>query len=266
MQRSGVEMLNSFFSPLRFGILFALLVVLTWRWLPRWMRALTLVPLLACALMTLPWVANAMIGWQEGRTAVSETCLQSPPQVVVVLSGGISRQPTDETDFSALGESSLRRLIGAVDRLRQQPDAKLVISGGSTVYGVGEGALMRVFAERLGVARESMMLEGASHSTWQNAQFVRVLEPNLPSRIWLVTSAVHMPRSQYAFEQAGFEVCAWPVDTRYARANSIGYYLPSTKALAKSDAVLREWFGEAAYRLGWFRSTTRNPWAHVDER
>ena len=196
-------MLSSFFSPLRFGILFALLVVLIWRWLPRWMRALALVPLLACVLMTLPWVANAMIGWQEGRSAVSERCLQSPPHAVVVLSGGTTRQPTDETDFSALGESSLRRLIGAVDRLRQQPDARLVISGGSTVYGVGEGALMRAFAERLGVAGENTMLENASHSTWQNAQFVRALEPALPSRIWLVTSAAHMPRSRYAFERPG---------------------------------------------------------------
>lgn len=259
-------MLSSFFSPLRFGILFALLVVLIWRWLPRWMRALALVPLLACVLMTLPWVANAMIGWQEGRSAVSESCLQSPPHAVVVLSGGTTRQPTDETDFSALGESSLRRLIGAVDRLRQQPDARLVISGGSTVYGVGEGALMRAFAERLGVAGENTMLENASHSTWQNAQFVRALEPALPSRIWLVTSAAHMPRSRYAFEQAGFEVCAWPVDARYTRANSVGYYLPSSDALEKSDAVLHEWFGEAAYRLGWFRSLTRNSWASVDGR
>ena len=169
-------MLSSFFSPLRFGILFALLVVLIWRWLPRWMRALALVPLLACVLMTLPWVANAMIGWQEGRSAVSESCLQSPPHAVVVLSGGTTRQPTDETDFSALGESSLRRLIGAVDRLRQQPDARLVISGGSTVYGVGEGALMRAFAERLGVAGENTMLENSSQKPCQNAQFVRALE------------------------------------------------------------------------------------------
>lgn len=259
-------MLSSFFSPLRFGLLLGLITVLLWRYLPRWLRALVALPLLACLMMSLPWVANHMVGYQESRIAPSTACLTSPPDTIVVLSGGTSREPKDATDAGALGESSLRRLMGAADLLRMQSGATLVISGGLTRYGVSEGALMASFAAQLGVPDDNVRLESASHSTWQNAQFVRAMQPPLPSRIWLVTSAIHMPRSAYAFEQAGFEVCVWPVDTRYARANSIGYYLPSTDALVKSDAVLHEWFGEAAYRLGWMRSSSRNPWSNTDER
>lgn len=259
-------MLSSFFSPLRFGLLLGLIAVLLWRWLPRWLRVLVALPLLACLMMSLPWMANLMVGYQESRIEPAASCITSPPDTMVVLSGGTSREPRDATDSGALGESSLRRLMGAVEQWRAQGGSSLVISGGLTRYGISEGALMASFAAKLGVPNERIRVESASHSTWQNAQFVRALQPPLPSRIWLVTSAVHMPRSAYAFEQAGFEVCAWPVDVRYARANSIGYYLPSTDALVKADAVLHEWFGEAAYRLGWMRSTTRNPWANADER
>ena len=140
------------------------------------------------------------------------------------------------------------------------------MSGGAGQYPVAESALMAALAERMGVPAGALSLETRSRSTWQNAQFVRELEVGAYPRIALVTSALHMPRAVYAFEQAGFEVCTWPAESRYAGANSLGYYLPSTTALEKSEAVLHEWVGEFAYRNGWLRSTTRDPWSTTDEQ
>lgn len=259
-------MLSSLLSPLRFGVLLALLLVLTWRRLPRGLRYLASLPLIGCVLSSLPVVANLLVGIAESRFPSAQTCAVPLPQTIVVLGGGISRQPVDAADVGALGETSLRRVIGAADLYRAHEPARLVISGGTSQYGVAESSLMAALAQRLGVPAAAITVETESHSTWQNARFVAALEPLIDRRIWLVTSALHMPRSIYAFEQAGFEVCAWPTDSRLGHANSIGYYLPSIGALDKSDAVIHEWLGEAAYRMGWLRSVSRDPWSGGDER
>jgi uncharacterized SAM-binding protein YcdF (DUF218 family) len=259
-------MLSSFFSPVRFGVLLALLLLVLWRWMPRWMRMIACVPIAACIALSLPLVANQLVRFEESRVPMADACAASPPATIVVLSGGITRQPADAADFAALGEYSLRRLFAAVALYRAQHAARLVISGGEGQYGIAESALMARLAEQLGVPGQAITLEARSHSTWQNAQFTRELEPAVDQRIWLVTSALHMPRAAYAFREAGFSVCAWPADTRFASANSAGYYLPSTGALDKSDAAIHEMLGEAAYRMGWMRSMMREPWSRSDER
>lgn len=259
-------MLNTFVSPLRSGLLLTLALVLIWRWLPRWARVVSTVPLVICFGLGLPVVANALVRWQESRITTAPECERDPPSTIVVLSGGITRLPLSAMDFSALGESSLRRLLSGVERFQMQSGASLVITGGAAQYAMAESTLMGALAERLGVSADSIRLETKARSTWQNAEFVAELTPAIDRQIWLVTSAVHLPRASYAFEQAGFAICAWPADPLAAEANSVGYYLPSTTALRKSEAVIHEWVGEAAYRMGWLRGTTRDPWSSGDER
>lgn len=259
-------MLNTFISPLRSGVLLALLVLLFWRWLPRWARICAALPLLACVLLSLPVVANPLVRWQESRVGMLPGCQSNPPSTLVVLGGGTTRRPNDSEDFTALGEASMQRLFSGVERFRLQPGASVVISSGAAQYDFAESSLMAQLARELGVPPDAIRLEDQSRSTWQNAIFVARMEPAVNRRIWLVTSATHMPRASYAFEHAGFQVCAWPADTLARGANSFGYALPSTLALRKSEAILHEWVGEAAYRMGWLRSATRDPWSGTDER
>jgi uncharacterized SAM-binding protein YcdF (DUF218 family) len=259
-------MLNTFTSPLRVGVLLALLLLLVWRWLPRWARILAAIPLVICVGLSLPVVANALVRWQESRVATEAQCEMDPPDTIVLLSGGVDRQPSSAMDFPALGESSMRRVFAGAERFQKQAGATLVITGGATKYAIAEGRLMAGLAERLGVPQESIRLESVARTTWQNAMLVAELEPSVDRRIWLVTSALHLPRATYAFEQNGFEVCVWPADSRAAEANSIGYFLPSNLALRKSDDVIHEFVGEIAYRMGWLRSAGRDPWSGADER
>lgn len=259
-------MLTTFLSPLRFGVLFAVVLVVIWRWLPRGLRLLAWFPLIVCLSLSLPVIANLLVGIEESRFPSVKTCAGPTPKTIVVLGGGTSRRPATQTDVGALSQASLRRVLAAVDLHEAQAETRVVISGGTSQEGIAESAIMGTLAQRLGVAESAIALEQESHSTWQNAQFVAALQPAIDRRIWLVTSALHMPRALYAFEQAGFEVCAWPADSRLGQANSIGYYLPSTTALFKSDAVIHEWIGEAAYRMGWMRSVSRDPWSGSDER
>jgi uncharacterized SAM-binding protein YcdF (DUF218 family) len=258
--------LNSLLSPLRTGVLLAVLLALAWRWLPRWLRRLAWLPLLACLALSLPLVANSMVRYQESRVPAARICTSPLPGDIVVISGGSVRRPVSPADFGALGESSLRRTMAAVALWRQDGNSRLWISGGAGHYPVAESVLMAELAGRMGVPAASIDVETASRSTWQNAQFVRAGMAGTDRRIALVTSSLHMPRALYAFEQAGFDVCTWPADSRYARANSLGYFLPSTTALDKSEAVIHEWAGEFAYRRGWLRSLTRDPWKDGDEQ
>jgi uncharacterized SAM-binding protein YcdF (DUF218 family) len=68
-------------------------------------------------------------------------------------------------------------------------------------------------------------------------------------RVALVTDAMHMPRSRYVFEQAGFEVIACP--TAYAGQRPFQLYqlVPGVAALQTSNYALREWVSLAYYRL-----------------
>ena len=259
-------MLSSLVSPLRAGILFGIVLILAWRWLPRSLRNLGVVVLVACVVLTTPFAANLLVQVQESRATPDHTCASDPPSAIVVLGGGVTREAIDANDYAVLSEASLRRLFAAADLQRARPAATLVIAGGVSRYAISESALLGALAERLGVPRSMQRLEERSRTTWQNAQFVAALQPAIASRIELVTSALHMPRARYAFEQAGFTVCTHAVDPRHARADGIGYFLPATGALQKTDAALHEIVGEAAYRLGWLRDTARNPHVESGER
>jgi uncharacterized SAM-binding protein YcdF (DUF218 family) len=256
--------LSSFLSPTRFGILFALLLLVTWRWLPRGWRALGFAPLLACAILATPWGANALVRIVESR--YSSDCTAPVPGTIVLLAGGTQRVARDETDVDALSDYSLRRTIAAAALQREDPESVLVISGGILFHEMEESRLMAHFAERLGVPRERIRIEGESRTTWQNAQKVAEMQPPIERRIRLVTSNLHMPRAKYAFEQWGFEVCAVGAGSIYGSGHRIGYFLPSTSALEKADAAIHELIGDFAYRAGWLRDPSRSMISRPDER
>ncbi len=241
------------------------MLVLAWRGMPRSLRAALLVPLLACVLLATPWCANLLVHAVESRATYS-TCAAPLPATIVLLGGGTQRIPMDETDVTARTEASLRRTIVAAAVQRAHPETVLVISGGVLFHQMEESRLMADLAERLGVPRAAMRLEGESRSTWQNAQQVAAMQPPIVRRIRLVTSDLHMPREQYAFEQAGFEVCATGAGSMYGQSNGLGYFLPSTSALEKSDAAIHELLGDFAYRAGWLRDPSRSMWSAPDER
>lgn len=258
-------MIGAWLSPLRFGLLFGLLVLLTWRRLPHWARRLAVAVGVLLVWLTTPFGANALVGLQESRVPAEPVCAAPPPQTIVVLGGGMTHAPHSDEDYGALGVESLRRVFAALALRRDHPDADLVFSGASR-HAIAESTTMAHLAQALGVAAERLRSETASRTTWHNAQAVAALEPPVPRRIWLVTSALHMPRARYAFEAAGFEVCTAPAPPLYAEPAGLGYFLPIASAAAKSEAVLHEWAGEAAYRLGLFRTTERDPEPASGER
>ena len=245
-------------SPLRVGVVLALLLWLLWRWLPRWLRAMGISGLAIAGVLATPLGANALVTAVESRAATSAQCIGSPPSTIVLLGGGVDVSTDDPLDYRVLSPISVQRVFAATRLARQQPDAQIVITGDS-FWGVPESILMAQLLMELGIEPERIRQESAARTTWQNAQFTAALTPPVDRRIWLVTSALHMPRALYAFEQAGFNACAWPADSNVAGWISFGYLLPASSAIAKTEAALHEMLGEFAYRHGWLRQIDRNP-------
>ena len=245
-------------SPLGFGLLVALIAWFGRRRWPRGLLRASIAIECVCLVLTTPAAANMLVSLQERRTPLPPSCATPVPNVIVLLSGGMRRDAADARDFGVLNISSLQRTLAAATLAKTLPAPELVITGGARIGGetdVAQSSVMADVAENLGVPASSIRAELASTTTWENATAVRALEPALPARIWLVTSALHMPRALLAFRAAGFEPCAYPGDYRGAPLEGPTDFLPSAGAIGNTDAVLHEWAGEIAYRIRMWRRT-----------
>jgi uncharacterized SAM-binding protein YcdF (DUF218 family) len=242
------QFIDLFLSPLVLGFLLVLSLVLLRGRGPRWLRRIGYVLVGLCIALATPLGANTLLVIAERRAPLARACDAPVPTTIVVLAGGVRRKSGDAADVGALNEASVQRTLEAVALLQRLPDAHLVISGGVDKGTVAESSHMAELAVRLGVPRETIRTETTSLTTWENAQNVRALLPALPQRIWLVTSALHMPRSLLAFEAAGFTPCSDPADVRAAAFEGIADLVPRGGAVSKSEAVLHELAGELAYR------------------
>lgn len=236
-----------FLSPLAFGLLLALGMLIGWRRFPRALRWIAAV--VACLLIVsmCPLGANALVWQLESRVPEPAACAGPAPATIVVLAAGFEREPANAGDFAALESDSIRRALAGIELWRRTPGATLVFAGGGP-FAVSESATLQDLAELLGVAAGSIRREDRSQTTWENAQQLRMLTPALPQRIWLVSSALHLPRALIAFRAAGFEPCAYASDRRYVPPGGVGYYLPQSSALIKTEEAIHEIIGQVLYR------------------
>jgi uncharacterized SAM-binding protein YcdF (DUF218 family) len=218
----------------------------------RWLRASLAGAVLSVFAMT-PMFANLLLGWLERPLPVPASCVASPPQVAVVLAGGVDRVSRDERDVSVLGVASRRRMERAVEWWRAQPGRAIVVSGGPAWRGgIPESRWLIRHAQRLGVPAAAMRGEEASSNTWENSRGVAAMVPALPRRVVLISSATHLPRARFAMERAGFEVCPIATDWRRVPFGLPGSLIPQSSALLKTEAALHELAGMLYYRwLDW---------------
>lgn len=234
-------------SPLTYVLLLAFLLALSWRRLPQWLRVAGVIIEMALLSLMAPVGANVLVRIAEVRGSVANTCAAPLPTTIVLLDGGTDRRPHGPDDFAALSDSSLRRLLAAVDLWRRTPNARLVISGGGS--GVPHSILLRGLAERMDVPGHAIEIEDKSLTTWENALYTSRLSPVVPRHVWLVTSALHMPRALAAFRAWGFDACAWPSGSMYVPFGfNLGYFVPQSSALEKADAAIHELVGRVVYR------------------
>ena len=204
-----------------------------------------------CALYlaaSLPLTADALFDSLQNRARRDARCGPPPPgSVIIVLAGGILRQPADPTDFNALRAQSLRRLIAAVAVARATPGSVLLISGG-TGARYREADVMGALAQQMGIPAARIVLDRESRTTDASAVDTRSLPANrAPAPRYLLTSADHMPRALLAFRHRGQTVCAWPVDFDNVHLPLFERMTPQLGALEKTAMALHEYLGLAFY-------------------
>lgn len=236
-------------SPLFWALLLALLLGIAWRRVPRWVSAAMLAIEIVLVASMAPIGANALVRVVEWRATPALACTQEPPRVIVLLSGGVDRPPRGDDDFSALTRASTDRLFAAIALWRAHQQDELVISGGGTRGGVAESVLLAALAQRMGVPADRLRTETRSRTTWDNARDLAAERPALPRRVWLVSSALHLPRALTAFRVFGFDACPVSSGSVYMPPSAtLGYFMPQTSSLAKVDAAIHELLGGWVYR------------------
>jgi uncharacterized SAM-binding protein YcdF (DUF218 family) len=217
-------------------------------------RRLTLAGVVALAVAGFSPLANLALLPLEQRFVRPDLASLPRPPAGIILLGGFE----DGTISAARGELALNeaaeRLTEGFRLALRLPAAKVVFTGGVgelLAGGPPAGEAIAAMLIAAGVARDRILIEQRSRTTWENATYTRELVRPAPGETWLlVTSAYHMPRAIGVFRRAGFEVTAWPVDYRTSGVDDLVHVFSSLgDGLKRFDTAAREWLGLLAYRL-----------------
>ena len=221
-------------------------------------------PRLGRNILIVSWLLLYMLS----TSMVSQTLVQSlesvpplPPETlsrstdvdaIVVLSGGQYCDAPEYGEDSPDGGILERMRYGAF--LHRKTDKPVFVTGGKPG---GAGTLTAGVVMQRSLQNDFQIpvlgTETQSTTTWENATFsAPLLREQGVQKIYLVTHAVHMPRSVQVFEQAGLQVVPAPTHFSTSCKTDILDFLPRSSSLSSSNYALYEWIGRAWY---WVRRT-----------
>lgn len=184
--------------------------------LPHWFKACVTAGTVICAVLFI--IVEAFIFSQFGAKA-------KPGADYVIILGAQWKQNGPSYVLQ-------KRLDRAAAYLKENPDVKVIVSGGqgsdeviSEAQGMGE------YLMQAGIAKERILLEDRSTNTYQNLIFSGELLDRSKDRVVLVTSNFHMFRALHIAEKQGYK------QIEGLSARSFPAMLPNN--------LLREFFGVA---------------------
>ena len=178
--------------------------------------------------------------WEKPGT---EVCAPLPfVKYVVVLACGHKSDPNIPVTSQISGHSMIR-LVEGIRILRQNPGARLILSGGGAVDPVPEAKVMAEVSQFMGVSKDDMIIESASNDTEDQARLIKPIVGAAP--FVLVTSAIHMPRSMALFEELGMHPIPGPAGStsRVKMPFSLQDIFPSVSALDDTTQAVHEYLG-----------------------
>lgn len=163
---------------------------------------------------------------------------------VVVLGGGHRTDPSQPIT-SRIGGPSLSRLSEGVRLHEALPDSRLIVSGGAIYDPVPNAQVAAEFAVAMGVDPATIVMETRPRATAEEARYIQETVEDDP--FFLVTSAVHMPRSMMLFRSVGLDPIPAPTQHRTSMVGGShpGRFLPSPGRLLDAEATFHELLGMA---------------------
>ncbi len=204
-------------------------------------------------LTSTPLFSNLLIQDLEERYPVIQTTKRdrNPDNLIVVLASGQVRS-TIEGDRAHPDEAGWNRALAAIE-LWQRIGGRLMFNGGPTVSdGHSAADRMAGLARAAGVPASAIIVDGRARNTYENLLYTAPQIDRSRHRVWLVTSAVHLPRTMAVASNLGVSATAFPCDFRGNKKLGWRGWLPHHSGPKDFERALHELFGMLYYRLrGW---------------
>ena len=177
---------------------------------PRVGKILLIVSLSLFYLFSTPYIGNLLVHSLEFTPVSNLKTLPKEGEMIVVLGAGMYPNAA-EYGGPAINGGALERIRYA-SYLQRRIKKPILITGGKTIHPtVSEAFVMKESLENDFKATK-ITVEEESLNTYQNALYSsKLLKAKGIHRIYLVTSAFHMPRAQLLFEKSGLEVIPMPL-------------------------------------------------------
>jgi uncharacterized SAM-binding protein YcdF (DUF218 family) len=195
--------------------------------------------------LSAPITSNELIRLLEpARQAAPAAFDRDDRTLIVVLASGDFRPRLDAPGWE--------RLAGALHLWRQTGGTLLFSGGPGSSDENSLGGLMARVARESGVPPGSLRFVGGGRTTHEDiAQASPAVTQHL-GPVWLVTSALHMPRAAATARRQGWTMRTHPVDYQQLELAFLPSCLPSNGGPQRLAEALHEVVGRLVYRLrGW---------------
>ena len=263
------KLLSLFVHPLTVSLgMIAGGAVVAW-WQGRIGSAIVGVGVLILWTASTPLVADGLQWTLESRFPPQPMPAVPRADAIVTLGGSVApaRSPRLHPDLSGAADR-----VWHAARLFHADKAPLIIASGGTMPWKEavdrEAPAMQRALRSWGVPADSVVLEGTSSNTYQNATHTAVTLTRLKAdRVLLVTSALHMRRALATFSQAGIDAIPVPTDYRVVEGgHTLLDLLPTSGALTRTTAAIREYVGYIVYDWrGWIAGSQPSQMPHPAE-
>jgi uncharacterized SAM-binding protein YcdF (DUF218 family) len=216
-------------------------------------RILIIAAGLVLYLFSIPAISDRLLYSLESQYRQPDVEVLSSLDLVVVLGAGYypSGGFRESAEPSGLAYA---RVFGGVKAFKNSRARALAFCEGWRDDARESGAeVMKALAIELGVQEDKIITEDKSQNTMENAkELKKLLTPKKQRKIGLVTSALHMPRSERVFRQVFPEdtIVPIPVGYRYKpRECYLETLIPTARALQTSTEAVHEWIGMLWYTI-----------------
>lgn len=260
------KFLPQFVYPAGFIFILLIFALLSYKKHPIGVRNLVLVSAILLLLAGNKVVSASLAKNLEWRYLPSEQLPQA--EVIVLLGGGTEAAdyPRSIAEVNSAGD----RILYAGWLYQQGAAPRILLSGGNLTFSDTRGTTpaqdMQQVLNLMGIPEEALWMQDKSQNTYEDALYsAQMLKNEGITRIILVTSAMHMPRSVALFEAQGLDVIPAPTDytvtekswqalTRWDPEQMALNLMPSASALNLTTNVLKEHLGMLVYRMrGWVK-------------
>jgi len=201
-----------------------------------------------------PIFSNWLIGTLERDANLALTPklkTGSHQNLIVALASGRVRE-TVQGNQPFLDEHGWNRTVAAID-LWKQIGGRIMFNGGPIAKnGKAVADKMAEAAIHQGVPQASIIVIREARNTYENISTLRDFVEADQATLWLVTSAIHMPRAARVAMAMNIEIRHYPCDFRENTAMGWPAWLPHHNGPKDFELALHELFGIVAYKYrGW---------------